>query len=73
MLGEPVELHGVAKHHVAAGEHPAERLAGIGTLVAPQVLAVVDVEADGNAHLVGDIECFEGGIGCLLRDGCRDA
>ena len=38
---------------------------GIGTFVFPKVLAVVDVEADGHAKFIGDVEGLKGCHGCL--------
>ena len=73
MLRQPVELYGIAKHHVAACQHAAQRLAGCCTLVLPQVLAVVDVEAYRHSQLVGNVESLECSLCRLRRDGCSDA
>ena len=65
MLGQPVEFHSVTKHHVAAGEHMTQDSTGISTFVFPQILAVVDVEADGHAKFIGNVEGLKGCHGCL--------
>ena len=65
MLADPLEFNGVAKHHVAACQHAAQRLARCGSLISPQILAVVDVETNSNAQFVGNVQCFEGGLGGL--------
>ena len=73
MLAQPVKLNSITEHHITTGEHFAQCFTGSRPLIFPQIFAIVDVEADGNAQLVGDVEGLKCGICSLLRDGCRDA
>ena len=70
---QPLELDGITEHHVATEQHTAQRFTWLGSFVFPEVLAVVDIEADGNPQLISDVKSFEGGIGSLLGNGCGNA
>ena len=73
VAGNKLILYDVAKHHVGALHHAAQRLAGLRAVVAPQVLAIVDVERNHQPHLLSHVQRLEGGVGGGLRDGGRDA
>ena len=60
-LTNPFKLDGVAKHQVTVAQHPFQCLTRVCTVL-PQILAIVDVEGNLDAHLIGNVECFEGGI-----------
>ena len=69
MREEELKLDDVAEHHVGILQHAAEHLDGLCPGVAPQVLAMVDVERYGQSHLISHLEGLKGGL-CSIGGEC---
>ena len=62
MAGEELKLDDIAEHDIGILQHGTEGLYGFRTRVFPKVLAMVDVERDGEPHLIGHTQRLESGF-----------